>query len=332
MKSLMKTKELFVLFWAMPLSALAQNYSTLLDSPLSGTEGGFSSYLNTVYTILIGLAALLAVLKVIVAGVKYMLSDVVTSKETAKKEIKTALLGLVIIISAVMILSFINPKLTQFDWNFEKINPTGSRNSYVGPATGPSQDASGKSKSPAPGVQSVSTHGDINENYISQEGNLVTYDVGRMCEDRANDPNNTKPNTQKLTDLENCKDESYDEGADALSDYCLHNGGNFGSIGNDRYTCLLPTVAIGTNWFADHFEAWKQSLLEQAQTTEEHLALEQLSFYNCTGQFNKDCTHIVYTDVLTSMCRDLKGGEIRDLDRNSWASGSNTDVWCVRFD
>ena len=44
-----------------------------------------------------------------------MLTDVVTSKEDAKKDIQAALTGLLIIISAVVILTTINPNLVKFN-------------------------------------------------------------------------------------------------------------------------------------------------------------------------------------------------------------------------
>lgn len=115
---------LLVLFlFSVPFFASAQNYSTLIDSGLSKSENGFSGYLNAIYVMAISAAALLAVVKIIIAGVRYMLSDIVTSKETAKKDIRTALLGLIIIISAVLILNVINPKLTNFDLKFTKLAP-----------------------------------------------------------------------------------------------------------------------------------------------------------------------------------------------------------------
>lgn len=89
--------------------------------PLVGIPGienpdvNFNKYINTLYAISISLAALLAVIKIIVAGVKWMLTDVVTSKQEAKKDIQGALIGLLIVISAVLILTVINPNLVNFD-------------------------------------------------------------------------------------------------------------------------------------------------------------------------------------------------------------------------
>lgn len=103
----------------LPLSTFAQEYSTLINSSLNRSDG-IGEFLNTIYIIAISAAAIFAVLKIILAGVKYMLSDVVTNKESAKQDIKTALLGLIIIVSAVLILQTINPKLVKFELQFEK--------------------------------------------------------------------------------------------------------------------------------------------------------------------------------------------------------------------
>lgn len=87
--------------------------------PLVGVPGvtdphiNFNDYINTIYALSISIAALLAVIKIIIAGVKWMLSDVVTSKQEAKGEIQGALLGLLIIASAFLILNEINPNLTK---------------------------------------------------------------------------------------------------------------------------------------------------------------------------------------------------------------------------
>lgn len=77
-------------------------------------ELGFGAYINAVYLLSISIAALLAVIKIIVAGVKWMLTDLVNAKGEAKKDIQGALLGLLIIISAHVILTTVNPELIEF--------------------------------------------------------------------------------------------------------------------------------------------------------------------------------------------------------------------------
>lgn len=81
----------------------------------TGTTPSLTGYLNALYIASISIAAFLAVIKIIFAGVKYMLTDVVTTKGDAKKDIKGALLGLLIVIGAVLILNTINPNLTYLD-------------------------------------------------------------------------------------------------------------------------------------------------------------------------------------------------------------------------
>jgi Type IV secretion system pilin len=111
-KNLMLSAILGTIF-LLPVFVYAQVYEPLVGIP--GIDGDLSldTYINTLYTLSISLAALLAVIKIIIAGVKWMLSDVVTSKSEAKKEIQGAIIGLLIVISAVLILETINPQLTR---------------------------------------------------------------------------------------------------------------------------------------------------------------------------------------------------------------------------
>ena len=79
------------------------------NDPVLGT------YINAVYRLSISLAALLAVIKIVAAGASYMLSDIVTNKSKAKDDIRGALIGLLIVISAVLILTTVNSDLTKTD-------------------------------------------------------------------------------------------------------------------------------------------------------------------------------------------------------------------------
>lgn len=99
-----------------PPQTQAGEFTPLVGIPgIENPDVNFNKYINTLYAISISLAALLAVIKIIVAGVKWMLTDVVTSKQEAKKDIQGALIGLLIVISAVLILTVINPNLVNFD-------------------------------------------------------------------------------------------------------------------------------------------------------------------------------------------------------------------------
>lgn len=104
--------SLFIL----PVIAFAQvpSFTPLVGIPgVTDGELNFSTYINTLYTLSISIAGLLAVIKIIIAGVKYMLSDVVTNKQEAIGDIKGALLGLLIVLAAVVVLNTINPQLTR---------------------------------------------------------------------------------------------------------------------------------------------------------------------------------------------------------------------------
>jgi len=63
----------------------------------------------------------LAVVKIVIAGVKYMFSDIVTQKSEAKKDIQGAIFGLILILGAVLILTVINPDLTNFNLEQSRI-------------------------------------------------------------------------------------------------------------------------------------------------------------------------------------------------------------------
>ncbi len=112
----MNSKFYFLLFTVLliPIFAFAQTDPVYLVG-IPGVDIGadFNSYINALYKLSIAIAALLAVIKIIIAGLKWMLTDLVTSKEDAKKDIQGAVLGLLIIIAAVVILETINPQLTK---------------------------------------------------------------------------------------------------------------------------------------------------------------------------------------------------------------------------
>lgn len=123
------TLFLVVLFSALaPSISLAQTaagaFTPLVGIPGIDPDADFNSYINALYVLSISLGALLAVVKIIIAGVKWMLTDLISGKEDAKKDIQGALTGLLIIISAVLILTVINPKLVDFELNFGSISDT----------------------------------------------------------------------------------------------------------------------------------------------------------------------------------------------------------------
>ncbi len=110
----------------LPTLAFAQSNYLVGIPGLEDTDIDFNKYINAVYAMFIGIAALLAVVKIIIAGVKYMFSDIVTQKSEAKKDIKGALLGLVIVLAAVLILTVINDDLAEFNFEVDRLPEVGA--------------------------------------------------------------------------------------------------------------------------------------------------------------------------------------------------------------
>lgn len=102
---------------ATPVWAYAQ-VKTFQSLPGLENAGNLTTqqYIDALYVIAIVAASILAVFKLIIAGVKYMTSEIVPTKSKAKEDIQGALLGLLIILGAVTLLSTVNPNLTNIDF------------------------------------------------------------------------------------------------------------------------------------------------------------------------------------------------------------------------
>lgn len=74
-------------------------------------QGNFCELLNSVFKFLIYLGAMLAVLFLVLAGITYMISEVVDKRSAARDRIKAAVWGLIILLASWIILNTINPGL-----------------------------------------------------------------------------------------------------------------------------------------------------------------------------------------------------------------------------
>lgn len=91
--------------------------------PLTGVPGlrdfdkntSIATYINAVYLTIISVGALIGVVRLAIAGVKYSLDDVVTHKQDAKDDIKGVLLGLAILLIPFIVLNTIYSGLTNID-------------------------------------------------------------------------------------------------------------------------------------------------------------------------------------------------------------------------
>ena len=195
-----------------PTITLAQKY--LVDLPID-TQGNFNQYINLLYKMSISIAALLAVVKKVIAGAKYMLSDVVTNKSDAKKDIQGALLGLLLILGAVVILNTINPALTDGGLNITKVKNVRTSEDRLSPVAAAQQ-------------QGASLTADLPK-CISQVSSL------------------SKDGSKKLTtiDVSGCP---VDQGLSILRDFstnCVAVGGTADSngSGSKKVTCSVPLPA-----------------------------------------------------------------------------------------
>jgi len=74
-----------------------------------GTAPGLGSYLSNMFKILIGVAGVLAVVVITVGGVQYMTTDAISGKEGGKEKINSAIFGLILALSSVLLLQTIDP-------------------------------------------------------------------------------------------------------------------------------------------------------------------------------------------------------------------------------
>lgn len=87
-----------------PLPGLDDPYDTTGECPLG-------RYLNLMIKLIIGIATVLAMVMIVLGGMEYMTSELISSKEAGKDKIKNAIIGLLIALGAWLILNTINPTL-----------------------------------------------------------------------------------------------------------------------------------------------------------------------------------------------------------------------------
>lgn len=77
-------------------------------NPKTGSLGG---YLNLMIKLVIGISAVLAVVMIVLGGMQYMTSELISSKEAGKERITNAIFGLLLALGAYALLFTINPDL-----------------------------------------------------------------------------------------------------------------------------------------------------------------------------------------------------------------------------
>lgn len=83
------------------------------------TDGGsgltLESYLNNAFTFALGIATILAIIKIALGGIAYMTSKSAGGSEGAKKTILNAVVGLLLLLSTFIILKQINPDILRLE-------------------------------------------------------------------------------------------------------------------------------------------------------------------------------------------------------------------------
>lgn len=142
LKSTLNKLSFVVLFFVVlfPVFAIADaplGFTPIVGVPgVNSTTANFDTYIDSLYALSISIAALLAVVKIVIAGVKWMTTDIVSSKGEAKKDIEGSLLGLIIVLGAVLILTTINSSLVNVDLSFTS-QSTPVYTAATSPPTGP---------------------------------------------------------------------------------------------------------------------------------------------------------------------------------------------------
>ena len=95
------------------MDTLSFSYTPLTNIPSVSENDttSITSYINRLFVLAVVIGAILAVVKITIGGFKYMMSDVITDKSAAKKDITGALLGLGIVLSTFLVLYTIYPNL-----------------------------------------------------------------------------------------------------------------------------------------------------------------------------------------------------------------------------
>jgi len=90
-------------------------FNTELNKLNAAEDKAFGTYLNIMIKIFIGLCAVLAVVMIVMGGIQYMTSELMSGKEDGKHRITEALFGLLIALGSYALLNTINPDLLKTD-------------------------------------------------------------------------------------------------------------------------------------------------------------------------------------------------------------------------
>ena len=116
---------------------LNTTFKPLTQIPAITDLGGtptLAPFLNTLYKLCIGIAAILAVLQIMRAGIMYMSPDSVSEKTEARNLIGWSLFGLLLVLTPTIVFGIIDPRILNLDIDasIRQIAPSGSSSSNNG--------------------------------------------------------------------------------------------------------------------------------------------------------------------------------------------------------
>ncbi len=127
----MKKKFLMPIFF-FSLAGTALAYNLLQPLPYVGQSvESFPDYITKIIPFILGLAAVLAVVEIVIGGIEYAVTEAIDSKTDAIDRIRQAILGLLLALASWLILSTINPALVNLQLNIPGL-PSATQNGVSG--------------------------------------------------------------------------------------------------------------------------------------------------------------------------------------------------------
>lgn len=153
-------------------------------------SGAFSKYLNLGIKIFIGISAVLAVVMIVIGGLEYMTSELVSSKEAGKSRMVHAILGLLIALGAFALLNTIDPSLLKGDVTIEKVGVEGGSLDLRG-------NCVVRNSGVTVNLQTTKENCEANPNSQSFQGTPTSSTIGRCIFRQASDLVRTESFTTK---------------------------------------------------------------------------------------------------------------------------------------
>ncbi|XKT75301.1 MAG: hypothetical protein ACJKSS_00725 [Patescibacteria group bacterium UBA2103] len=163
-------------------TAFAQGVVTVEPlTDLPGIEeaatGGVGVLINTLYTYLIGIGAISAVLIIMWGGFKYMTSEAMGDKSAGREDIQRAVLGLLLLLSPVIVFGIINRDITSLNIDLGVLRyERAERTNTGGGGNGGENTGGGNSCTPFPAGRTVI--GTVYDSSITPDPAIA---AGRQC-------------------------------------------------------------------------------------------------------------------------------------------------------